>query len=342
MQVFGLSAAPFAVMQVVVNRKRPAEALDAEEHRFGGDKTFSPLAEVRAVDEVIAGFVCTQDERTLVSMSRWSSVIPRGRTCMRFWGSGAPGKLRQKEMQVQRPAFLPDIAPVERQVGESTATASASAMESAASETAASETATMGEAFPCISTTAVAAVETARTVEMTAVESTSPEATVPAPGRIEAETKRAPVGAEADEGVIPHRGVPVPAGVEALYAGILAGDLVVAFSQILGTQAAPVEEFVLGRARVKVTRLGISVHGEGGLVVIFDLFRSAVVFVDLRATSEHQRGWLAGFELVEAGLHKLRAHPAVDDFEIVLRKDLIDFNGSAALEIGRASCRERV
>jgi hypothetical protein len=34
MQVFGLSASPFAVMQVVVNRKRLTEALDAEEHRF--------------------------------------------------------------------------------------------------------------------------------------------------------------------------------------------------------------------------------------------------------------------------------------------------------------------
>jgi hypothetical protein len=185
---------------------------------------------------------------------------------MRF-GESYTGKIAAKKMQVQRPAFLPAIAPVELRVRESTAPASASAMESAASETA-----TMGEASPCISTPAVAAIETARTVEMTAVESTSPEATVPAPGRIEAETKRAPVRAEADEGVIPHIGIPVPAGVEALYAGILAGDLVVAFSQILGTQAAPVEEFVLGIVRVKVTRLGIGVHGEGGLVVIFDLF----------------------------------------------------------------------
>jgi hypothetical protein len=53
-------------MQVVVNRKRLVEALDAEQHRFVCEKAFSPRAEVRGADEVIAGFVST-----LVTVSRW-------------------------------------------------------------------------------------------------------------------------------------------------------------------------------------------------------------------------------------------------------------------------------
>jgi hypothetical protein len=66
MQVFGLTAASFDVTQVVVNRKRLVEALDAEQHRFVCEQAFSPRAEVRAADEVIAGFVST-----LVTVSRW-------------------------------------------------------------------------------------------------------------------------------------------------------------------------------------------------------------------------------------------------------------------------------
>src|SRR5271168_3066473 len=86
----------------------------------------------------------------------------------------------------------------------------------------------------------------AATIVAAPVEPSAPIAAVPAPGWVEPKAERAPVGAEADEGVVEHIRIPVPAGIEAGHSGILAGDLVVGLSQVLGAETAPVIELVLG------------------------------------------------------------------------------------------------
>src|SRR3984885_12934875 len=169
-------------------------------------------------------------------------------------------------------------------------------------------------------------------LEAASIEAATVEPTV-VPAGIESPAKGAPERACTDKGVGPQVRVPIPAGHEGGCSGIFTGDWGVGLSQILRAQTAPVIELVLGRVRIELLRLLSVTRSNGQIVVGFEDDPMVIGLMHSGFALAHHRVIGIGVELIQAGLEQLCRYSTIDDLNVVLRIELIHFDGgSPALE----------
>src|SRR5208282_3437684 len=155
-------------------------------------------------------------------------------------------------------------------------------------------------------------------VAATIVPSPVPSAVPTAPAKwIEAPPEWAIERVDPDERVAVGVGIPVPSRVETRSADILACDLVVGFSKVLRTQAAPVVEVILCLVCVEARRLLLRERlvGRSGnkRQFVVRLHHAILAVADFNRcfSIEDHRGWLVRVKFVEAVLHQLRGNSGV-------------------------------